>query len=142
MDVNISLPVRLRLFRCQQICLIVIFRSCRSYLEHASHRSISVNIRIITLHIALARIYIRNLIDCFHQACVCFSDMCSLCPVQNKFLRRLLKPFLHQSPLYRILHLLDLRRHIFRQLFKLTLYIVCHICSICRISFTCCLHRL
>ena len=142
MDVDITLAISLCLLRCQQVCLVVGFGSCCANLQHTAHRGVAVDVGVVSLDVALARIHLGDFVDGFHQTCICLADTCAVCTIKDVLLCRLVKAHSHQLMFDNILYFLNLRRGLLISFLQAFGNGLCNRRSALRRGVSGCLHRL
>ena len=114
-DMYIAFSVSLALFGRQDILRIIILRAFAAVFEHRAHRGVAVDVGVVALHVAVARVGKSEFVVNTHQRGVHLTRLGALCTVEDVLLGDIGVSVLHQDLFDHILDILD-RRAVVRAL--------------------------
>ena len=106
-NVYVAFSVRLALLGRENILFVIVFRALAAVFEHGAHRGVAVNIGVVALHIAVARVGERELVVYAHQSGVHFARLGTLRTVKNVFFRDIGIAVFHKDFFDHVLYVFD-----------------------------------
>ena len=136
-DVNVALTVCLGVLGAQEVHFIVGLGTCGADLQHTAHGSVTVNVGVVSLHVADAGIDLGDLVDGLHQYGIGFSGAGTGRAVENICLGSGVESVVHELTFHSVLNGLNVGVGVLELAFQLTLYVVCYDGSIGCVALVC-----
>ena len=130
-DVDVAFTISLGVFRTQQIQLVIGLGTGRTDLQHATHGGVTVDVSVVTLHVALAGIDVRDFINRLHQRRAGFTSARTVGAVKNVGFSSTVETVVHELMFNSVLDRFNVRGGATGETsFQITLHVIGNACGI------------